>query len=101
MTERTRYHPLFEPDVREAALWYDQRSVGLGNAFVELVRGTVEDVIANPQRFGPVSAELRYARVPRFPCVILFDIQPHELLVLGELHTVRSIDKWRERLQQD
>ena len=45
MGRRVRYHPLFDCDVREAARWYDQRSAGLGDAFVEVVRQGVADVI--------------------------------------------------------
>ena len=101
MSGRIRYHPLFDCDVREAAGWYDRRSPGLGDAFVELVRATVDDVIADPHRFGQFSADCRCARVPRFPYVILFAIHPDELLLLGVMHTARSMEKWRERLRQD
>ena len=47
MDRRVRYHSLFDCDVREAARWYDQRSAGLGDAFVEVVRQGVGDVIVN------------------------------------------------------
>jgi len=100
MARRLRYHPLFDCDVREAARWYDQRSDGLGDAFVEVVRQCTADVIADPERFAKSPAGCRYIRLPRFPYVLLFDLVNDELLMRGVLHTARSMEKWRER-QQD
>lgn len=100
MDRRVRYHPLFDCDVREAARWYDRRSPGLGDAFVEAVRRRTDDVIADPERFATSPAGCRYIRLPRFPYVLLFDVIEDELLMLGVLHTARSMEKWRER-QED
>lgn len=100
MDRRLRYHPLFECDVREAGAWYDQRSSGLGDAFVEVARQCTADVIANPERFAKSATGCRYIRLPRFPYILLFDWVDDELLMLGVLHTARSMEKWRER-QQD
>ncbi len=100
MDRRVRYHPLFDCDVREAGRWYDQRSAGLGDAFVEVVRQCTADVIADPGRFAKSSTACRYIRLPRFPYLLLFDLVDDELLMLGVLHTARSMEKWRER-QQD
>ena len=100
MDRPVRYHPLFDCDVGEAARWYDRRSAGLGDAFVEAVRQRTADVIADPQRFAKSPTGCRYIRLPRFPYVLLFDLVDDELLMLGVLHTARSMEKWRER-QQD
>jgi plasmid stabilization system protein ParE len=97
MNRNLRYHPLFDCDVREAADWYNRRSAGLGDAFVDLVRKCVADVIADPERFASSPSGCRYGRVSRFPYVVLFDITDSELLMLGVLHTARSMEKWRER----
>ena len=97
MAKAIRYHPLFECDVREAAGWYDQRSSGLGDAFVDLIAECVAEVRANPYRFAVSSAECRYIKVPRFPYVVLFDVVDDELLMFGVLHTARSMEKWRAR----
>lgn len=98
MDRNLRYHPLFDCDVREAAGWYDRRSSGLGDSFVELVRECTTEVLADPLRFAKSPSGCRYNRVRRFPYVVLYDVTDSELLLLGVLHTARSIDKWRERL---
>jgi plasmid stabilization system protein ParE len=101
MAKPLRYHPLFDRDVREAAQWYDQRSPGLGDAFVETARQCVADVIADPHRFALSPGEIRYRRLRRFPYVVLFDVTDSELLMLGVLHTARSMERWRERRTDD
>ena len=100
MARTLRYHPLFDCDVREAAGWYDRRSQGLGDAFIDLVRQTTGDVISDPERFAVSPSGCRYARVSRFPYVVLFDLTHQELNLLGVLHTARSMEKWRERLRE-
>ncbi len=97
MPRKLRYHPLFDSDVCEAARWYDRRSTGLGNAFVETVRRCAANVISDPERFARSPAGCRYVRLSRFAYVLLFDIVDEELLMLGVLHTARSMEKWRER----
>jgi toxin ParE1/3/4 len=98
MARSLRYHPLFDCDVREAAGWYDRRSPGLGNAFVDVVRRSVSEIIEDPERFAMSPAGCRYIRLRRFPYVLLFDVVNNELLVLAVLHTARSMEKWRERI---
>jgi hypothetical protein len=97
MARALRYHPLFDCDVREAAGWYDRRAAGLGDAFVDLVSECVADIISDPERFALGPSGCRYARIARFPYVVLFDLVDDELLLLAVLHTARSIEKWRER----
>ena len=97
MDRPVRYHPLFDCDVREAATWYERRSPGLGQAFVEMVRSSVANVIADPERFSRAPSGCRYIRLHRFPYIILFEVIGDELLFLGVLHTARSMEKWRER----
>ena len=76
---------------------YDRRSPGLGDAFVESARQCVADVIADPSRFASSPGGIRYRRLRRFPYVVLFDVTDSELLMLGVLHTARSMERWRER----
>lgn len=100
MVRTVRYHPLFDCDVREAALWYDNRSPGLGDAFVQVARRCSDDVIRDPMRFAESHSGCRYIRFPRFPYVLLFDLIDDEVLMLGVLHTARSMEKWRDRLEE-
>lgn len=95
MARAIRYHPLFECDVVEAANWYDGRSQGLGGVFSGKVKIATEAVLRHPERFVATNAGLRYVRVKRFPFIVLFHADDTEVLLLGVLHTARSIEKWK------
>ena len=97
MDKTVRYHPLFDCDVIEAAGWYDQRSPGLGDSFIEAARSAANQIIDQPSLYAATEYGLRYVRLRRFPYIVLFDETKDEILMLGVLHTARSIDKWRER----
>ena len=89
-----RFHPLFEVDVLEAANWYDTRSTGLGDAFVANVRDAVDGIVADPPSFSRTPLGLRFARVKRFPYLVLFDLSDDQLLLLGVMHGARSMKRW-------
>ena len=97
MDKSVRYHPLFDCDVLEAAGWHDQRSPGLGSLFVDAARAATQRIVDQPSLFASTVHGLRYVRLKRFPYVVLFDVTETEILMLGVLHTARSIEKWRER----
>lgn len=97
MARTVRYHPLFDCDVREAADWYEQRSTGLGDSFSAAARRTTMTIIENPDVFASTELGIRYLRLKRFPYIVLFDVHADELLLIGVLHTARSIEKWRTK----
>jgi hypothetical protein len=92
---RIRFHPLFNDDVIDAANWYDARSRGLGDAFIANVRDVVDAIFAQPLRFARTPLGLRFARVKRFPYLVLFDVSDDRLLLLHVVHGARSTQAWR------
>ncbi len=96
MARTVRYHPLFDCDVREAANWYDQRSPGLGDSFSDAALRATLRIIENPDVYASTELGMRYLRLKRFPYIVLFDVHEEEILMVGVLHTARSIEKWRE-----
>jgi hypothetical protein len=69
----------------------------LGDAFAIRVKSTVLRIIADPDRFAVADGELRYVPVGRFPYIIVFDVLDEAVSCLGDLHTARSIEKWRAK----
>jgi hypothetical protein len=73
-------------------------SVGrIGRCICRLGPSVYDGRYCRPERFAVSPCGCRYIRIPRFPYVVLFDLVREELLMLGVLHTARSMDKWRER----
>ena len=98
MDKRVRYHPLFECDVREAGGWYQRRSVAVASTFMDAVERRVLDVINAPEQFPRAFDEVRFARLSRFPYLVLFESDTAELRIYGVLHSASNPTKWRERV---
>ena len=94
-------HAVFRNEARhefdEAALWYEERRVGLGIEFVHEVDRAVEAVTKAPLQFPVVHRDIRCVRVRRFPYSLFFRVEEREILVLAVFHAKRSPTTWRDR----
>jgi hypothetical protein len=99
MARRLRFHPLLADDIAAAIDWYEDRSVGLGERFRFAVDARFDDVIASPEMFPRAfdDADYRFARIPKFPYLVLFRVQPKTVDVVGLFHSATDPKKWRRR----
>lgn len=61
-----------ETDLKEAFLWYEQRSVGLGYDFLHCVEAKLVVITQAPRLFRKRSGPHRLALTDRFPYAIYF-----------------------------
>ncbi len=61
-----------EADLREGFSWYEERSPGLGHAFLDCVEARLNVIAAAPQLFRPRVGAHRLAAIQRFPYGIYF-----------------------------
>jgi hypothetical protein len=71
---RIELHPEVGPEIRSAALWYEEQRQNLGDVFV-----------------------IRKAVLPRFPYLIAFEHDADRVLVLGVVHSKRRPLYWLRR----
>ena len=69
---KVEYHPAVEDEVRKVRDYYEERSPGLGAAFVDEFEKQVLRVAAEPERWMVVSGDIRRCLMRRFPYVIYF-----------------------------
>jgi plasmid stabilization system protein ParE len=86
-----------EEEVREAAHWYEQRSKGLGAAFLEIVEEAIAGIEENPLRFPLIHQDTRRALLKRFPYGVFFRLRSDRIRVLAVMHLSRSPDRWLGR----
>ncbi len=67
MTARLVVRAAAEADITGAALWYEQRSPGLGTEFLRAVEVTLAEIARMPERYPLVHREARCALLRRFP----------------------------------
>jgi plasmid stabilization system protein ParE len=99
MAKRLRYHPLVADDISAAIDWYEGRSVGLGERFRWVVDARFDDIVAAPEMFPRAVDDLdfRFARIPKFPYLVLFRVRAEIVYVLGVFHAASDPAKWRRR----
>lgn len=89
--------PRAEEEIREAARFYEERSRGLGAAFLEIVEQALAAVEGNPLRFPVIHRNIRRALLKRFPYGVFFRIRSDQIRVVAVMHLSRSPDRWQRR----
>lgn len=97
MADRLRFHPLVATDLREATGWYDEIGVELGNRFRERVDARFDEVAEHSAQFARAFDDVRFARVERFPYLVLFREFAGVVSILGVFHGASDPKKWRRR----
>jgi plasmid stabilization system protein ParE len=64
--------PQAEADLRDAFMWYEARSAGLGHDFLRRVEVRFDQIANSPQVFRLRRRRFRLAPVERFPYAIYF-----------------------------
>jgi toxin ParE1/3/4 len=90
-------HRSVQPEIDEAARWYEAQRAGLGREFLEAINRTLCDITANPGRFGFARADIREGAVQRFPYAIYYRVLPDRIRVLAVQHAARDPASWATR----
>ncbi|MCD4710429.1 MAG: type II toxin-antitoxin system RelE/ParE family toxin [Bacteroidales bacterium] len=91
--------PLAKEDIREATLWYNRQSKGLGKRFMDEVRGKIHFIKQNPKTCSVRYDNVRTAVLNIFPFMIHYTIDPDKktVIVSAVLHTSRNPELWQKR----
>ena len=101
---RVVLHPEASAELRAAALWYDERSIGLGEDLMAEVGETLARIAMAPRSFavwpGVIGRPepVRRGIVHRFPYVVAFEEHPDHILVLAIGHAKRRPLYWLSRV---
>ena len=98
MTPRLVVRAAAEADILQAALWYEQRSPGLGTEFLRAVDVTLAEIARMPGRYPQVRGDARRAHLRRFPYGIYFVATPDLISVVACMHARRDPHRWEERV---
>lgn len=86
-----------ELDVAEAALWYDEQRLGLGEHFLRAVRMAATAAAEAPEQYARVHGAMRRVLVHRFPYALVFRESYEELVVASCYHLHRDPTVWESR----
>ncbi len=91
------FHRLALEELREARDWYDGRSADAGSNFRVAIIAAIERIADDPDALPLAFSEYRYARLSRFPYVVIFRKLAQGVLVVAVAHTSRRFGYWRRR----
>lgn len=99
MAEVLRFHRLVPSDLKGALRWYDAISINLGHRFRVAVDACLDEIERDSSHFGTLDGGIYYARVERFPYLVLFQRERLVVYVLGVMHTASDPAKWQQRTE--
>jgi len=91
------FHPHVEAEVKSAFDWYEKRSEGLGNRFLDELEKSFDSILENPNINVVLRGNIRRCLVAKFPFAILFSVKPDRIYVLAIMHLKRHPDYWKYR----
>ena len=97
MAEPLRFHPLVAKDLSDAIHWYDEISADLGIRFRRRIGTQLDEITQRPASFPVAFGDVRFARIPHFPYLVIFREIGPIVRVLGLFHAASDPAKWRQR----
>lgn len=92
-----RFHPGAEEELNSSVSYYESRETGLGIAFAEEVRATIENILCFPSGWPLIAEDVRRCQTRRFPYAVLYTIEADGIYVLALMHLHRSPGYWQHR----
>jgi hypothetical protein len=89
--------PAARSEIIEAQTWYEEEAIGLGALFRAEVDRQASRIIANPQQFPLMLADIRRARLRRLPYGLFFRPLDDAIYVIAYFHSSRDPAIWQSR----
>ncbi len=98
MTNAVIIMPAARLDMIDAQDWYERQAPMLGARFRAEVGLQVERIARSPLHFPEILADVRRARLHRFPYGLFFRTLDKDIFVIACFHSSRDPLVWRTRI---
>jgi toxin ParE1/3/4 len=85
-------------DIAEAQDWYRREGPALTASFREEMERQLARILRRPTQFPFARADVRRAKLRRFPYSLLFRVMPEAIYVIACFHSSRAPNVWLRRL---
>jgi plasmid stabilization system protein ParE len=92
-----RLHPDAEQELRNAYLWYLERSSAVAESFIAEVDHAIGVVGDKPVRWPRLTKSLRRYVFPRFPFSLVYRVKPAYVEVIAIAHQKKRPGYWQHR----
>jgi plasmid stabilization system protein ParE len=86
-------------DAIEAYGWYEKRSTGLGERFLNSVDECIAEVCRDPERFAFAFNDFRRSIVHRFPYVVFYKFDDYTVTICSIFHSSQNPKILHQRLR--
>lgn len=90
-------HPEAGEELEAAALWYEERQRGLGDAFLDQFEHTLRRIVAEPERWRKIRGENRKLNFHRFPYAVVYSVRADAICIKAVMHLHRRPFYWMPR----
>jgi hypothetical protein len=91
------FHPEAENELKQIVFYYNELKHGLGIEFGKEIYLSIQNILAFPFAWEPLSTNSRRCLVNRFPYGIIYHIETDEVIILAIMNLSRSPDYWLHR----
>ncbi len=93
-----KFHPQAALELEEAAIYYEERQLGLGKQLSQEIEASVSLITAFPLAWPIIKNPVRRVLVRRFPFGLLYKTSDNEIFILAVMHLNRKPDYWKKRI---
>lgn len=80
-------------ELAEATNWYEEKSKGLGDKFIDYFLEAIDYLEKRPFDFPKIEGEYRQVVLNTFPYVIIFKVEANHVFIIAVFHTSRNPTK--------
>jgi toxin ParE1/3/4 len=91
------FHPEAETDLLAAIDYYENCEPGLGEDFSLEIHSAVQNMRSYPATWPVLEEDVRRYLTNRFPCAVLYSVEPDRIYILAVMHLHRHPDYWKHR----
>jgi plasmid stabilization system protein ParE len=100
VAHKLRFHAAIPDDLIKAFDYYDEVSLRLADRFRKGVDQRLNDIAKNPEVFPFDISPIRFAKIDRFPYLIIFTLASNLIYILAIVHGASDSSKWRDRTSE-
>jgi plasmid stabilization system protein ParE len=97
MTFSVHLRPKAEQDLWEAATWYEEQRIDLGNQFLDEALAVFSSIAETPFLYPNVYRNIRRSLIRRFPFGVYYCIEEKKVVVVAVMHGSRDPRQWKKR----
>ncbi|MBE9582258.1 MAG: type II toxin-antitoxin system RelE/ParE family toxin [Proteobacteria bacterium] len=93
------FHPDISQEIRDGYNWYESRSTGLGEDFINELDSAFDLILELPDTWPVLSKGFRRYLLDRFPYGVIYKIRRESIFIVAVMHLSREPGYWVHRVE--